>query len=137
MMATASCLRFTLWFCCTTRPWRDWPAQALGSTAYGISTVSPKDAVSEGTPTSAVHDQPVESVQLLEHTRFAACKQQLCTARGGKDQTWSEPAEQGYKPELTAPWPLTEKAASPRGGEKATKERESEQDGEQKAEGPM
>ena len=68
---------------------------------------------------------PVESMQLLEYTCFAACKQQLCTARGGKDQAWSEPAEQSYKPELTAPWPLTEKAASPRGGEKAIKERES------------
>lgn len=31
MMATASCLRFALWFYCTIRPWRDWPAQALGT----------------------------------------------------------------------------------------------------------
>lgn len=54
MMPTASCLWFTLWFYCTTRPWRDWPKQALGSTAYGISTVPPNDAFSEGTSTSPV-----------------------------------------------------------------------------------
>lgn len=123
-MATASRLWFTLWFSCTTGPWRDWPTQALRSTAYGIRTVPPSDAFSEGTPTSAVHDQPVESAQLLEYTRFVACKQQLCLARGGKDQVWSVLAEQGSQAELTAPWPLSEKAASPQGGEKATIERE-------------
>lgn len=137
-MATASRVRFSLWFYCTTRPWRDWPVQALGSTAYGINAVSPKDAFSEGTPTLAVHGQPVESAQLLEYTRFVTRKQQLCTACGGKDQARPEPAEQGYKSEPTAPWPLTEKAASSGGGgEKATKERESGQGGEQKAGGPI
>lgn len=81
-----------------------------------------------------MHGQPAESAQLLEYTCFAAVRHEEGKTKHGQR---SEPAEQGYKPELTAPWPLTEKAASPWGGEKATKERESEQGGEQKAEGPM